>query len=65
VPQVLAFYRDKFGPKTSVIETPQGGVVTAAKNDNESIMVTIGHDESEDKTSIAITHTTSTKNRSQ
>jgi zinc-ribbon domain len=65
VPQVLAFYRDKFGPKTSVIETPQGGVVTAAKNDNEGIMVTIGHDESEDKTSIAITHTTSTKNRSQ
>jgi len=65
VPQVLAFYRDKFGPKTSVIETPQGGIVTAAKSDNEGIMVTIGHDESEDKTSIAITHTTSTKNRSQ
>jgi hypothetical protein len=65
VPQVLAFYRDKFGPKTSVIETPQGGIVTAAKNDNEGIMVTIGHDESEDKTSIAITHTASTKNRSQ
>jgi hypothetical protein len=65
VPQVLAFYRDKFGPKTSVIETPQGSIVTAAKNDNEGIMVTIGHDESEDKTSIAITHTTSTKNRSQ
>jgi zinc-ribbon domain len=65
VPQVLAFYRDKFGPKTSVIETPQGGIVTAAKNDNEGIMVTIGRDESEDKTSIAITHTTSTKNRSQ
>src|SRR5450759_3231963 len=64
VSQVLAFYRDKFGPKTSVIETPQGGIVTAAKNDNEGIMVTIGHDESEDKTSIAITHTTSTKNRS-
>jgi hypothetical protein len=65
VPQVLAFYRDKFGPKTSVIETPQGGIVTAAKNDNEGIMVTIGRDESEDKTSIAITHTTSTKDRSQ
>jgi hypothetical protein len=65
VPQVLAFYRDKFGPKTSVIETPQGGIVTAAKNDNEGIMVTIGHDESEDKTSIAITHTTSTKGTHQ
>src|ERR1700731_5047780 len=61
VPQVLAFYRDKSGPKTSVMETPQGGIVTAAKNDNEGIMVTVGRDEGEDKTSIAITHTTSTK----
>jgi hypothetical protein len=63
VSQVLAFYRDKFGPKTSVIETPQGGIVTAAKNDNEGVMVTVGRDENEDKTSIAITHTTSTKDR--
>src|ERR1700693_516582 len=61
VAQVLAFYRNKFGPKTSVIETPQGGIVTAAKNDNEGVMVTVGRDENEDKTSIAITHTTSTK----
>ena|ERR1700737_165704 len=65
VTQVMAFYRNKFGPKSSVIETPQGGIVTAAKNDNEGIMVTIGRDEGEDKTSIAITHTTSTKDRSQ
>jgi len=65
VAQVLAFYRDKLGPKTSVIEAPQGGIITAAKNDNEGIMVTVGHDENEDKTSIAITHTTSTKDRSQ
>jgi hypothetical protein len=61
VQQVLAFYRDKFGPKTSVIETPQGGIVTAAKNDNEGVMVTVGRDENENKTSIAITHATSTK----
>jgi hypothetical protein len=67
VAQVLAFYRDKFGPKTSVIETPQGAMVTAAKNDNEGIMVTIAHDqgEGEDKTSITITHATSTKDRTQ
>ena len=65
VPQVLAFYRDKFGPKTSVIETAQGAMVTAAKNDSEGVMVAIGHDESENKTSIAITHTTSTKDGSQ
>jgi hypothetical protein len=65
VQQVLAFYRDKFGPKTSVIETPQGGVVTAATNDNEGIMVTIGRDRGDDKTSITITHATSTKGHSQ
>jgi len=61
VPQVLAFYRDKLGPKSTVVETPQGGIVTAAKNDNEGIMVTVGHDDSENKTSISITHATSTK----
>ncbi len=61
VQQVLAFYRDKFGPKTSVVETPQGGIVTAAKNDNEGVMVTVGRDENEGKTSITITHATSTK----
>jgi hypothetical protein len=61
VAQVLAFYRDKFGPKTSVVETPQGGIVTAAKNDNEGIMVTVGRDDNEDKTSITITRATSTK----
>jgi hypothetical protein len=61
VQQVLAFYRDKFGPKTSVVETPQGGIVTAAKNDNEGVMVTVGRDENDDKTSITITHATSTK----
>jgi hypothetical protein len=65
VPQVLAFYRDRFGPKSAVMETPQGAIVTAAKNDNEGIMVTIGRDDGENKTSIAITHTTSTKNHSQ
>ena len=61
VQQVLAFYRDKFGPKTSVVETSDGALVTEAKNDNEGIMVTIGRDESDGKTSITITHTTSTK----
>ena len=61
VQQVLAFYRDKFGPKTSVVETPQGGIVTAAKNDNEGVMVTVGRNDNEDKTSITITHATSTR----
>jgi hypothetical protein len=62
VQQVLDFYRDKFGPKTSVIESPQGAMVTGSKGDNEGIMVTIGRDESEGKTSITITHGTSLKN---
>lgn len=61
VQQVLAFYRDKFGPKATVMETQDGAMVTSAKNDNEGIMVTIGRDESDGKTSITITHTTSTK----
>jgi len=61
--QVLAFYRDKFGPKASVMETPAGAMVTSAKGDNEGIMVTIGRDESDGKTSIMITHTTSTKDQ--
>jgi len=61
VAQVLAFYRDKLGPKTSVVETPQGGIVTAAKDDNEGVMVTVGRDDSENKTSISITRATSTK----
>lgn len=61
VQQVLAFYRDKFGPKTSVMETPEGAMVTGAKNDNEGIMVTIGRDEDDGKTSITVTHTTATK----
>ena len=63
VQQVLAFYRDKFGPKTTVMETPEGALVTSAKSDNEGIMVTIGRDESDGKTSITITHTTSTKDQ--
>ena len=63
VQQVLAFYRDKFGPKVSVVETPDGALVTSSKNENESVMVTIGRDESDGKTSITISHATSTKDQ--
>ncbi|GAC1668275.1 MAG: hypothetical protein NVS9B4_24130 [Candidatus Acidiferrum sp.] len=61
VQQVVAFYRDKFGPKTTVMETPEGALVTGAKSDNEGVMVSIGRDDSDGKTAITITHTTSTK----
>ena len=63
VQQVLAFYREKFGPKASVMETPDGALVTSSKNENESVMVTIGRDDSDGKTSIAISHATSTKDQ--
>ncbi|MGA8869763.1 MAG: zinc-ribbon domain-containing protein [Candidatus Acidiferrales bacterium] len=63
VQQVLAFYRGKFGPKATVMETPSGAMVTSAKSDNEGTLVTIGHDDSDGKTSIMITHTISTKNQ--
>jgi hypothetical protein len=63
VQQVLVFYRDKFGPKVTVVETPDGALVTSSKNENESVMVTIGRDESDGKTSITISHATSTKDQ--
>jgi len=61
VQQVLAFYRDRLGPKATVIETPQGAMVSVVRNDNDATMVTIGRAENEDKTSITITRTISTK----
>jgi hypothetical protein len=57
------FNRDKFGAKVSVMETPDGALVSSSKNENESVMVTIGRDESDGKTSITISHTTSTKDQ--
>jgi hypothetical protein len=63
VQQVLAFYRGKFGPNVSVMETPDVAIVTSNKNENESIVVTIGRDESDGRTSITISHSTSTKDK--
>ena len=63
VQQVLAFYRDKFGPKVSVLETPDGALVTSSKNENERVMLTIGRNEGDSKTSITISRATSTKDQ--
>jgi hypothetical protein len=64
VQQVAAFYRDKFGPKVSVVESPEGALITStSKNENETIMVTIGRDQSDGHTSIVISHAISTKNK--
>lgn len=34
------------------METPDGALIASSKNKNESVMVTIGHDESAGKTSM-------------
>ncbi len=61
--QVLAFYKDKLGSVASVMDTPDGGIVTLQKSDQESVMVTITANSSQaaGKTQISIVHTTSTK----
>jgi hypothetical protein len=63
VRQVVAFYRDKFGPKVSVMESPEGALITSTKNENDTIMVTIGRDKNDDTTSISISHAISTKDK--
>lgn len=50
--QVIEFYRGKLGSQTSFVETPEGGMITSAKDEKEGFMITVGRDGSE--TSIAI-----------
>jgi len=61
--QVLAFYKDKLGSNATVMDTPDGAIVTLQKSDQESVMVTITANSSQaaGKTQISIVHTTSTK----
>ena len=61
--QVLAFYKDKFGSDASIMDTPDGAILTLKKSDQESVMVTITTNSSQaaGKTQISIVHTTSTK----
>ena len=57
--QVIEFYRGKLGSKTSFVETPDGGMITSAKDEKEGFMITVGRDGSE--TSIAIVRTRTEK----
>jgi zinc ribbon protein len=59
--QVMAFYRGKVSPKSAIVETPEGGVITSEGGANVGFMITIGHEESTGQTSIAIMRGTSKK----
>ena len=61
--QVLDFYKTTMGSTASVIDTEDGAIITLAKSQQESVMVTITAKPSENdgKTQITIVHTTSTK----
>jgi ribosomal protein L40E len=61
--KVLAFYKDKFGDGASVIDTPDGAIVTLKKGEQEGVVVTITANSSEysGKTQIAIVHTKTNK----
>jgi hypothetical protein len=61
--QVAAFYKSKFGSDASAIETSDGAIISVKKGPEESVMVTITANSTEDhgKTKIVILHTKSTK----
>jgi hypothetical protein len=40
--QVMQFYRSKLDPKTSFVETPDGGMISSAEGEKEGFMITIG-----------------------
>jgi predicted enzyme related to lactoylglutathione lyase len=61
--QVIAFYKSKFGSDASVMETSDAAIITMKKGEQESVMVTVTANSSEDhgKTKVVIMHTTKTK----
>jgi hypothetical protein len=61
--QVVSFYKDKLGSDASVMDTPDGAIVSLKKSDQDSVMVTITANSSEagGKTQITIAHTTTPK----
>lgn len=61
--QVVAFYKSKFGSGASVYDTANSALLTLNKDQQESIMVTISSNSSQDggKTRISIVHTKSNK----
>jgi len=61
--QVVAFYKDKLGSGASVYDTSNGALLTLNKGNQESVMVTVTANSSQDggKTRISIVHSKSTK----
>lgn len=61
--QVIAFYKSKFGSEASVIDTSNGAIVSVKRGEQESVMVTINANASQNdgKTRIAIVHTKNKK----
>jgi hypothetical protein len=61
--KVLAFYKSQFGSNAAAFDTASGSVLTLNKSPQESVVVTITAESSENngKTQIHIVHTTSSK----
>jgi hypothetical protein len=61
--QVVSFYRSKFGSEASVYDTATGALLTLNRGQQESVMVTVAGNSSQDggKTRISIVHTKSNK----
>ena len=61
--QVVSFYRNKFGSSASVYDTANGALLTLVRGQQETVMVTVTGNSSQDdgKTRIAIVHTKSNK----
>jgi len=61
--QVVEFYRSKFGSSASVYDSTNGALLTLNKGGQESVMVTVSSNSSQDggKTRISIVHSKSNK----
>jgi len=63
VQQVVAFYRDKFGPQATVMESPQGAMIASKRSERESFVVNVARDAKDGRTTIMITHGITAKNK--
>lgn len=61
--QVVAFYKAKFGSGASVIDSSDGAIISMNISPQESVMVTVSANSSQDKgkTRVAIVHTKNNK----
>src|SRR2546426_221996 len=59
--QVMAFYRGKLDPKTSFLETTDGGMITSDNRATVGFLITVGRDNADGRTSISVVRGTSKK----